>query len=79
MPWGVPEHECEALGGHWQSLGRSLEILGGPLGRPWGSLGVPGGIPGGTKTEVVRGECPGTVLGGPMGVFGGIGRSLVQS
>jgi hypothetical protein len=30
VPWGVPEHECEALGGHWQSLGRSLEILGGP-------------------------------------------------
>ena len=49
VPWGVPEHECEALGGHWQSLGRSLEILGGPKGRPWGSLGVPGGIPGGTK------------------------------
>ena len=24
------EHECEALGGHWGSLGGSLEVLGDP-------------------------------------------------
>ena len=55
------------------------EVLGDPWGSLGSSLGVPGYIPGGTKNEVVHGECPGTILGGPMGVFGGIGRSLVQS
>ena len=45
------EHECEALGGHWGSVGGSLgaskRVLGGPwrslgfLGGPWGVLEVP--------------------------------------
>ena len=30
------EHECEALGGHWSSLGGSLEVLGGFWGCPRG-------------------------------------------
>ena len=44
------------------------------LGGPWGSLGTSQGA---QKTEVVHGECPETVLGGPMGVFGGIGRRAI--
>ena len=68
------EHECEALGRHWQSLGSSLEILGGPQGRPWRSLGVPGGIPGGTK----NGGCSrGASWDGPGRPFGSFWRYWV--
>jgi len=33
------EHECEALGGHWGSVGGSLGVSKRVLGRPWRSLG----------------------------------------
>ena len=55
-----------------RSFGVPREVLGGH----WGSLGRSHGVP---KTEVVLGERPGTVLGGPWDVFGSIGRSLGQS
>ena len=32
------EHECEALGGHWGFVGRSLGISERVLGNPWRSL-----------------------------------------
>ena len=44
----------------------------------WGSLGVPGGSQVALKTEVDLWGRPGMVLGGPWGVFGGMGRSLGQ-
>ena len=33
------EHECEALGGHWGSVGGSLGVSKTVLGGPWRSLG----------------------------------------
>ena len=33
------EHECEALGGHWGSVGGSFGVSKRVLGGPWRSLG----------------------------------------
>ena len=37
------EHECEALGGHWGSVGGFLGASKRVLGGPWRSLGFLGG------------------------------------
>ena len=67
------EHECEALGGHWGSLGGSLGVLGDPWEGPGGSLEVPKEVP-----KEVLGDPSGSlgrsleVLGGPWeGLIGG--------
>ena len=41
------EHECEALGGHWGSVGRSLGVSERVLGGHWRSLG--------RSVEILRG------------------------
>ena len=71
-----PERPREVIGGPYGGPWRSLGCSRVVLGGPWGSLGESQGA---LKTEVVLWGRPGMVLGGPWGGFEGMGRSLGQS
>ena len=75
-PWGFPG---SSLGGPQGVPGGSLGSLGvpgGSLGGAWGSLDECQGAP---KTDVVLGERPGMVLGGPWDVLKVLGDPWVST